>query len=156
MDVNMEQENEDVVVVAASTILLACGSQQLATKNRRKRSVWMKNWHMERHVKGAYNALLVGLPRTAMQDYKRFMRMNEETFKVSSKSTLEISVIIVNIFDDFQLSVVSTHCNTIGIKTIRHPQFGINEINYNILNQDLIHPTFNGSVHMAKKHYRRL
>ena len=51
---------------------------------------------------------------------------------------------------------VSTHCNTIGIKTIRHPQFGINEINYNILNQDLIHPTFNGSVHMAKKHYRRL
>lgn len=64
----------------------------------------MKNWHMERHVKGAYNALLVGLPRTAMQDYKRFMRMNEETFKVSSKSTLEISVIIVNIFDDFQLS----------------------------------------------------
>ena len=102
MDVNMEQENEDVVVVvvvAASTILLACGSQQLATKNRRKRSVWMKNWLMERHVKGAYNALLVDLPCTAMQDYKRFMRMNEETFKVSSKSTLEISVIIVNIFD---------------------------------------------------------
>ena len=31
---------------------------------------------------GAYNALLVDLPKTAHRDYQRFMRMNEETFQV--------------------------------------------------------------------------
>ena len=53
MNVNMERTNEDLVVIAASTILLACGSQQLTAKSKRKRSVWVKHWLMERHAKGA-------------------------------------------------------------------------------------------------------
>ena len=71
------------VVVAASTMILAYGSEMLTKKKKRQRRIWMKQWLMEREVRGAYNALLVDLPRTAMDDYKRFMRMDEDTFKVT-------------------------------------------------------------------------
>ena len=75
--------NEDLVtVVAISTLILAYGSQRLTSKKGRERKVWVKKWLMERELRGAYNALLVDLPRTAMDDYKRFMRMDEDTFKV--------------------------------------------------------------------------
>ena len=43
----------------------------------------MKDWLMERERLGSYNALLVKLPHTAMDDYKRFMRMDEDRFKVN-------------------------------------------------------------------------
>ena len=78
----MSADEDVVTVVAASTIILAYGSQQLAAKKRRKRKIWVKQWLMERELRGAYNALLVDLPCTAMDDSKRFMRMDEDTFKV--------------------------------------------------------------------------
>ena len=45
---------------------------------------------------------------------------------------------------------IETYCKTLRMKTIFHPQFGINQINFNILNDDVIHPTFNGTSIMAR------
>ena len=37
---------------------------------------------------------------------------------------------------------IELYCRTLNIKTIRHPQFGTNELNYNMLKSDLVHPAF--------------
>ena len=74
----MEQEVEDGIVVAASTIFWH------TVIRPSKRKIWVKDWLMEREILGAYNALLVKQPHTAMDDYKRFMRMDEDTFKVKA------------------------------------------------------------------------
>ena len=45
---------------------------------------------------------------------------------------------------------VVRHCRSINIKTIRHSQFGTNEMNLKNLKYDRIHPTMNGSSIIAK------
>ena len=45
---------------------------------------------------------------------------------------------------------VASHCHSLKIKTIRYPQFGTHEINFNYLKHDTIHPTFTGTSIMAK------
>ena len=79
----MEVALQNDIAIVASTIILLGSAHQIERKERRKkRSVWVKDWLMERERLGAYNALLVDLPKIAHRDYQRFMRMNEETFQV--------------------------------------------------------------------------
>ena len=52
----------------------------LERKKRRPRRIWVKEWIKNRQTKGAYNALLNEFLLTDREDYRRFMRMNTETF----------------------------------------------------------------------------
>ena len=45
---------------------------------------------------------------------------------------------------------VELYCRTLKINTIKHPQFGVHELNCKILKRDLIHPTFNGMSIIAR------
>ena len=74
--------NDDESVVAISTLLLSYALKMNVGKTRRQRKVWVKGWIRERKIKGAYNnALLCDVSLlTDREDYRRFMRMNSETF----------------------------------------------------------------------------
>ena len=73
-----------------STVIMDNGGNSITTgfyanemhghKKGNKRKVWVKPWIKERKVKGAYNALVCELSLTDREDYRRFMRMNPETF----------------------------------------------------------------------------
>ena len=72
---------ENITVIAISTLLIGYElKQREERKNRRNRRMWVKPWIMERERKGAYNALLNEFILTDREDYRRFMRMNSETF----------------------------------------------------------------------------
>ena len=46
---------------------------------------------------------------------------------------------------------IAWHCKQLNIKTIEHPQFGYNEINMKMITQrDLVHPTFAGTIALAR------
>ena len=73
--------NDDESVVAISTLLLSYALKMNVGKTRRQRKVWVKGWIREREMKGAYNVLLCDVSLlTDREDYRRFMRMNSETF----------------------------------------------------------------------------
>ena len=75
-------EDDALIAIICSMI----GYRIIFNKKRKKkveRKIWVKQWLCGRDVKGAYNALLSELSLTHREDYRRFMRMNHETFHVS-------------------------------------------------------------------------
>ena len=86
----MELSKDDVIVVAATTLLLRYGYDELEgkTKKKKERKCWVKPWIACRESKGAYHILVTELSLTEREDYQRFMRMNHGTFNVSIFFTL--------------------------------------------------------------------
>ena len=77
-------------VVAISTILLAYALKM--GKRRRQRKLWLKEWIRKKETKGADNALLCDATLlTDRDDYRRFMRMNNETFHELLKKSAHTS-----------------------------------------------------------------
>ena len=56
-------------------------------KNRKKR-IWTREWLLQRPHKGAYNGILTDLPLTDQEDFRKFLRMNTETFQVKLSNIL--------------------------------------------------------------------
>ena len=96
----MAAYDEDAIIVGASSILLGYAYLKLLVeenkRERKKRSVWVKEWLGERGAKGAYNALVKQLMLTDARDYRQFMRMEADAFQVSNfvKFHYEINFII--------------------------------------------------------------
>ena len=63
-----------------------CGAcvliEELNKKPPVKRRIWAKNWLLERQKKGAYNGILNELRLTDKEDFRKYLRMNTETFQV--------------------------------------------------------------------------
>eukprot|EP00795_Rhopilema_esculentum_P011621 gene11621-21862_t len=84
----MEVESEeDKRAVAA--ILLACAVMKTKIKKRRKRGCWTKPWLRRHDERGIYNGLVCELRLADRGDYRRFLRMNTETFEDSSWTPFE-------------------------------------------------------------------
>ena len=79
----MDPVEEEKIVVCASTIFLAYGCHEVLKKKKKKRRIWVKEWLAEREAKGGYNLLVSQLMQTDTLDYRRFMRMNVETFQAN-------------------------------------------------------------------------
>lgn len=67
-----------MVVSCASIIIAAALTKK---KKRKKRSVWVKTWLLQRDIKGAYNNIIQELRLEDMENYRRYLRMNTETFE---------------------------------------------------------------------------
>ena len=73
----------DDIIVDASSILLGYAYRKLLVRReKKKRSVWVKEWLAERGAKGAYNALVKQLMLTDNRHYRQFMRMEADAFQV--------------------------------------------------------------------------
>lgn len=51
-------------------------------RNNRKRKIWMKKWLTTRSREGAYATILNDLRIQDPQSFRKYLRMNEETFQV--------------------------------------------------------------------------
>ena len=83
----MELSKDDVIVVAAASLLHGYAYDESQGKKRKKRKCWVKPWIASRETKGAYNILVTELCLTEREDYQCFMYMSHETFNVSIKSS---------------------------------------------------------------------
>ena len=76
----MEKEKEQLLltVVTCSSVLILKHRQ----KRKRSRTLWVKEWLKNREEKGAFNNILNELKMIDLPYYRRFIRMNPDTFKV--------------------------------------------------------------------------
>ena len=75
----------DEMVIAASSVILTCAAElaDADNKKRRERFVWVRPWLAYRETLGAYQALVLEFADREHDEYRRFMRMDPETFQVN-------------------------------------------------------------------------
>ena len=69
--------DDNSVVAACAAIIIAA----VLKKKRKKRLVWVKTWLLERDRKGAYNNIIQELRLDDIENYRRYLRMNTDTFE---------------------------------------------------------------------------
>ena len=77
------------------TCLAASGSylviNEFFPKKSSKRKVWTQEWLLRRQEKGACRGTLSELRLTDKEDFRKYLRMNTETFQVSTFTKLYTS-----------------------------------------------------------------
>ena len=68
---------DDSVVASCAAIIIAAALK----KKRKKRLVWVETWLLKRDKKGAYSNIIQELRFQDMENYRRYLRMNTETFE---------------------------------------------------------------------------
>ena len=68
---------DDSVVASCAAIIIAAALK----KKRKKRLGCVKTWLLKRDKKGAYNNIIQELRFEDVENYKRYLRMNTETFE---------------------------------------------------------------------------
>jgi len=72
----------DIAVAGTACCFLAmAGAVEAHRRRRRRRSVWVKSWIMERPVCGAYNKLFNDLLNTDETSFRNFVRMDLPAFE---------------------------------------------------------------------------
>ena len=71
---------------SSSLLLLAAAVKRAKRRNRKKRSRWVDNWLLSCEESGAYHQLINELKLSDSDAYRRYIRMNEETFEVSMRT----------------------------------------------------------------------
>ncbi len=80
--IESSESSDDEREKAVAAILLCCALNMQKKKKRKKRVYWVKPWLTERDNKSLYTNLVKELILADRGDYRRFMRMNTETFEV--------------------------------------------------------------------------
>ena len=71
---------------SSSLLFLAAAVKRAKLRNRKKRSRWVDNWLLSREESGAYHQLMNELKLSDSDAYRKYIRMNEETFQVSMRT----------------------------------------------------------------------
>ena len=68
---------------AAAVVVISCCSELLGTEQpkEKKKSIWVKEWLKEKD-RSVYNMLLSELLVQDQEDFRKYLRMNTETFQV--------------------------------------------------------------------------
>ena len=77
----MSEENVSLLVLAVGTALIY-DHQLPRKKKRRKRCYWVKPWLEKRYERGAYNGILTEMRLHDQEDFRKYLRMNTDTFQV--------------------------------------------------------------------------
>ena len=72
----------DSLLAATTAVLVANISYNKSKKKRRRRKEWTKSWLLNRDGKSVYNNILEELRCNDQENYRRYLRMNTETFEV--------------------------------------------------------------------------
>ena len=78
--------DEDILLLAAlcgATVAVKAIAEDLETCKKKKERIWAREWLLERPNKEAYNDILSELHLTDQKDFRKFLRMNTETFQVA-------------------------------------------------------------------------
>ena len=78
--------DEDILLLAAlcgATVAVKAIAEDLETCKKKKKRIWAREWLLERPNKEAYNDILSELHLTDQKDFRKFLRMNTETFQVA-------------------------------------------------------------------------
>ena len=75
-----DSSKENVTLVAISALLFGYGIKLQERKRRRCQTILVKPWRSRRNELCAYGTLINELAMMDREDYRRFMRMNTETF----------------------------------------------------------------------------
>ena len=73
----MEMEIDEQVVACAAIVLASALSKK---KKRKSRKVWVKSWLINKDTKSAHNNILRELRLDDVENFRRYLRMNTETF----------------------------------------------------------------------------
>ena len=79
------EDDDDVIFFSCATVTLACAVDMLSNekaKKSRNRKTWMKDWFRERDTKGAYGKILQELRLNDHENFRKYLRMNADTFQV--------------------------------------------------------------------------
>ena len=82
-----------ILAVCICQTTLLC---QLPFKKRKKCTVWVKEWLRRRNTRGAYNTIVSELQLQDRYSYRRYLRMNCETFGV--RNTIKFLLLLTNRF----------------------------------------------------------
>ena len=81
--------NTDLLLLAAEcgasvAVIMSADEPQNPSKklNNRKKRIWAREWLLQRPHKGACNGILADLRLTDLEYFRKFLRMNTETFQV--------------------------------------------------------------------------
>ena len=70
--------------VAACIILIILKRRRRKTnKVKKSRTCWVRDWLQQKEKKSAYNNILSELRLTDQEEFRRYLRMNTETYTVS-------------------------------------------------------------------------
>ena len=78
-------DKNDLVIVSATLII---ANILRSRKKNKKRKMWVKSWLLRRDEKSAYQNILQELRLEDAENFRRYLRMNRETFEVSIKTIL--------------------------------------------------------------------
>ena len=78
-------DKNDLVIVSATLII---ANILRSRKKNKKRKMWVKSWLLRRDEKSAYQNILQELRLEDAENFRRYLRMNSETFEVSIKTIL--------------------------------------------------------------------
>ena len=87
-----ERERDTRLVLAAASSMLVVMAAIKTRKKRRKKSAWMKRLLRERE-KGQFAQLVTDLQLHDENDYRRYMRIDVEQFKVRKIYFIIISIL---------------------------------------------------------------
>ena len=72
-------DEDDYVVAACSAVIIGLLAKE--KRRRRNKKIWVKKWLAARDDKGAYNNIIQELRLDDVESYRRYLRMNTETFE---------------------------------------------------------------------------
>ena len=76
--------DEETVVKVSSAVLIIAAATKIKIKRKKKRKereTWVKSWLLKRDLKGAYNNIIQELKLDDPENYRRYLRMNTDTFE---------------------------------------------------------------------------
>ena len=78
---DLDEEDDDIIL----SLLVASGVKNLLSihPKSRRRLVWVKPWLQCRATKSVYHNIISELKLQDRYDYRKYFRMNSETFEVS-------------------------------------------------------------------------
>ena len=79
----MNERDENIIFCLAASVGAYAAILHSAKSSKKKRQVWVKKWLLEHQKKGGYNGIVSDLRLPDCDDFRKFLRMNTETFQVN-------------------------------------------------------------------------
>ena len=78
----MEVEKKEILLEIILTSTFVLTEIMKKKKRKKRRAIWAKDWIKRREQKRSYNNIISEVHLVDLRYYRRYIRMNPETFKV--------------------------------------------------------------------------
>ena len=126
---------------AAAAVVIGVLLKRRKSKERKKRSVWVKPWLQRRNKLGVYHTLLQELRMEAEEEYKQLLRMSPELFDellILVKPEIEKETTILRDPIPSALKLASVTCQPVVITRICNTFFVYTKVLYQSLSRKCV------------------